>query len=101
MKPLDLDEIEKSLKEISPWPWYSDRANHICDAEAYCVIWYDHLKGETNDYNSNFITQAPVTVDALVKEVRFLQGQLKISNKQVMELDKHLEKEHQCYCEKI
>lgn len=63
------DEIKEILDKVSPWPWCSDRASHICDAEANCVLWYDHLKNDASGWNSHLIANAPSIISQLVREV--------------------------------
>ena len=71
-----LAEIKKMLEEISPWPWQSDRANHICDKEGNCVYWTDGIQEGASGSNSDFIASAPQIISELVAEVGRLQEKI-------------------------
>lgn len=68
-----IQEIEQDLEKISPWPWNSDRANHICDASAHCIVWYDHIQQDDGGYNSDFIAKSPERIKALLDEIKSLR----------------------------
>lgn len=68
-----LEEIKKMLEGISPWPWHSDRANHICDKEGRCVYWADGIQEGPSGSDSEFIASAPQIISELMEEVEYWQ----------------------------
>lgn len=83
---MKLDQIKSMLTKISPWPWYSDRASHICSKEGFCVIWSDHVKDDQGGHNSEFIAKSPELVDQLVKMVEVAKKALELAS------------DNDCYC---
>lgn len=82
---LDLDEIERELKEISSWPWkcglpvgattYIGTGTNIIDGYNFGV----------RNLDANFIAKSPQRLAAAVKRIRFLEDKL---NKYQLRIEK-------------
>lgn len=67
----DLEQIERELKEISPWPWIASVYRDEWYLDGPPIINYDGCHGEAD---TKFIAKSPQRLAAAVKRIRELEN---------------------------
>jgi hypothetical protein len=90
-----IDEIEKELKEISPWPWDRGIGN---EARVLFTKHHDQLGTLASSSNSTFIAKCPERIAALVEYVKanedYLGKVIRVPNMQMGDAGEFIRAEH-------